>query len=158
MLQLIDQHDATIVLLGSKRQHTDGEAILRNLGNAARNVVNLIGMLTLAELPGVVHQFDLYVGPDTGTTHLAALLGRKTLCLHAGVSPIESFGPIGPNAVVVKCVNLPCAPCGIQELSGCAHNHRCMRSITAETITHEIEEMLASEEVRAAGSFASFGG
>jgi ADP-heptose:LPS heptosyltransferase len=142
--RLINASDATIVLLGSKRQQADADAIVQKIAAPSKNIVNLVGTLPLSELPPVVHQLDLYVGPDTGTTHLAALLGRRTLCLHAGVTPLESFGPTGPGVVVVKTMHLPCSPCQIIDLAWCAHGHQCMRSITVERVMAEIEKMLAA--------------
>jgi heptosyltransferase-3 len=143
--RLISESDATIVLLGSKRQQADAEAIVQKISAASKNIVNLIGSLSLSELPAVVHQLDLYVGPDTGTTHLAAMLGRKTLCLFAGVAPLESFGPVGPGVVVVKTIHLPCSPCQIIDLTWCTHGHQCMQSITVERVMAEIEKMLAAQ-------------
>jgi ADP-heptose:LPS heptosyltransferase len=141
--RLIAESDATIVLLGGKRQQADVDAIVQKIAAASKNIVNLIGILPLSELPAVVDQLDLYVGPDTGTTHLAAMLGRKTLCLHAGVAPLESFGPVGPGVVVVKTIDLPCSPCSLSDLASCAHSHQCMQSITVEIVMAEIEKMLA---------------
>jgi heptosyltransferase-2 len=141
--RLISESDATIVLLGSKRQQADAEAIVRKISAASKNIVNLVGSLPLPELPAVIHQLDLYVGPDTGTTHLAAMLGRKTLCLHAGVAPLESFGPAGPGVVVVKTIHLPCSPCQIIDLAWCTHGHQCMQLITVEKVMAEIEKLRA---------------
>jgi ADP-heptose:LPS heptosyltransferase len=143
--RLIAQSDATIVLLGRKSQQVDADAIVRMIAaTSSKNIVNLIGILTLSELPAVVQQLDVYVGPDTGTTHLAAMLGRKTLCLHSGVAPLESFGPVGSGVLVVKTIDLPCSPCGIPDLAWCAHSHQCMQSITVERVMAEIEKMLAA--------------
>jgi ADP-heptose:LPS heptosyltransferase len=141
--RLIAESDATIALLGRKGQQADADAIVRRIA-ATSNMVNLIGTLPLSELPAVVQQLDLYVGPDTGTTHLAAMLGRKTLCLHSGVAPLENFGPVGPGVVVVKTVDLPCSPCSVSDLARCAHSHQCMQSITVERVVAEIEKLLAA--------------
>lgn len=140
---LVLQYDATIILLGSKHQKADGDKIKDETATIAGNVVNLIGKIPLAELPHAVNQLDLYIGGDTGGTHLAAMLGRKTLCLHAGVTPLEHFGPVGPDVVVLKCINLPCSPCGLTRLARCANEHQCMRSITPERVMQEIDTMLA---------------
>ena len=143
--QLVARHNATIVLLGSKRQQPDGDTIACETVGDRNNVVNLIGSLPLSDLPGVIDQLDLYVGPDTGTTHLAALLGRKTLCLHAGVVPLEAMGPLGPGVVILKRLGLPCSPCYLNKLSQCANGHRCMKSITPEQVVLEIDRMLAED-------------
>lgn len=43
----------------------------------------------------------LFVGADTGPTHLAAAAGTPTLALF-GPTPSERFGPVGPRAVVLR--------------------------------------------------------
>lgn len=138
--QLTRLHDATIVLIGARYQQEDAAIVAQ--GAPAANIVNLVGTVPLAELPSVIRQLDLYIGHDTGITHLAGVLGQKTLCLHAGVTPTESFGPVGRDVVVLKCVELPCAPCGLQKLSHCSYDHRCMRLITVAKVLEEIETML----------------
>ena len=43
----------------------------------------------------------LFVGADTGPTHLAAAIGTPTLVLF-GPTPIERFGPIGPRTAALR--------------------------------------------------------
>jgi lipopolysaccharide export system permease protein len=43
----------------------------------------------------------LFVGADTGPTHLAAAAGTPTLVLF-GPTPVERFGPIGPRAAALR--------------------------------------------------------
>lgn len=43
----------------------------------------------------------LFVGADTGPTHLAAAAGVPTLALF-GPTPAERFGPVGPRAAVLR--------------------------------------------------------
>jgi heptosyltransferase-1 len=43
----------------------------------------------------------LFVGADTGPTHLAAAAGTPTLALF-GPTPVERFGPVGPRAAVLR--------------------------------------------------------
>jgi len=139
---LIAQIDATIVLLGSEQQWADGAFIAETNAVASNRILNFIGTIKLPDLPQAIRQLDLYIGHDSGGTHLAAMLGVKTLCLHAGVGSLESHGPLGGNVVVLKCFNLPCSPCGLTELAACAYGHRCMRAISPERVIIEIEKML----------------
>jgi lipopolysaccharide heptosyltransferase I len=43
----------------------------------------------------------LFVGADTGPTHLAAAAGTPTLALF-GPTPVERFGPVGPRGAVLR--------------------------------------------------------
>ncbi len=153
--QLVADHNATIVLIGSRHEAEDAAALIENL--PAQNVVNLTGKMPLTELPGIIHQLDLYIGHDTGITHLASVMGQRTLCLHAGVTPCETFGPVGQNVTILKCVNLPCSPCGLRELSHCNFGHQCMRSITVDRVSAEITKILDLGNVAVANKLASGG-
>jgi heptosyltransferase I len=44
---------------------------------------------------------ELFVGADTGPTHLAAAAGVPTLALF-GPTPVQRFSPVGPRAAVVQ--------------------------------------------------------
>jgi ADP-heptose:LPS heptosyltransferase len=138
---LVAKHDATIVLLGSSDQERGGAELSKGISET--HVVSLIGKTSLIELSSVIKQLALFVGHDTGSTHLAGVLGQKTLCLHAGVTLLEAYGPTGPNVVVLKCFDLDCSPCYLVKRGDCRNDHRCMRAITPERVIDEIERMLS---------------
>ena len=54
--------------------------------------INLAGRLTYAETACAVAGARLFVGPDTGTTHLAAALGVRTVALYGPSNPVK-WGP-----------------------------------------------------------------
>ena len=43
----------------------------------------------------------LYVGPDSGITHLAAMHGAPTIALFKG-TPVFQWGPLGPAVRVIE--------------------------------------------------------
>jgi ADP-heptose:LPS heptosyltransferase len=51
------------------------------------NLSNLIGQTSLPELIAWIRQSDIYVGPDTGPTQIASMMGK----------PIVFFSPVKPN-------------------------------------------------------------
>lgn len=51
------------------------------------NLSNLIGKTSLPELIAWIRQSDIYVGPDTGPTQIASMMGK----------PIVFFSPVKPN-------------------------------------------------------------
>lgn len=137
---LIEQHDATIVLLGAGYQEKDATYLMD--GMPTGRFVNAIGKVSLVELPAIIGKLDLYIGHDTGGTHLAALSGQKTLCLYAGMTAFECFGPVGYQATVLKVENLPCSPCGITKLKDCSNGHACMLDITPTLVLASILSIL----------------
>ncbi|MDE1901740.1 MAG: hypothetical protein KGI37_08865 [Alphaproteobacteria bacterium] len=97
--RLIEDLDATIVLLGSSRQAEDSQKMVDAL--ASSRVINRVGEISLPQCMAVMRKLDLYIGNDTGTTHIAAGLGVPTLCLFSGLTTHASHGAIGS-----KCVSL----------------------------------------------------
>lgn len=59
----------------------------------SRRVVNGCGQLSFSELSIILAGADLYIGPDTVTTHLAAALGVRTFALF-GPSDPAVWGPL----------------------------------------------------------------
>ncbi|WP_161991311.1 MULTISPECIES: glycosyltransferase family 9 protein [Rhizobium/Agrobacterium group] len=97
--RLILEYDATIVVFGSPSQLSEGETIQKRL--RSDRVINLVGNLSIGQYISTVRDLDLFVGNDTGTTHIAACLDVPTLCLFSGATFIESHGARGNNCIVV---------------------------------------------------------
>lgn len=81
---LVRKHRATVVLVG---EETDGEAAHTIKGIMSGEPVSLVGRLSLGQLGALCEVADLYVGNDTGPTHVAAAVGCATLAI---------FGPSDP--------------------------------------------------------------
>ncbi|MCP4049719.1 MAG: glycosyltransferase family 9 protein [bacterium] len=71
--------DVDICLTGhSKKEHLARDIIKNKL---KMPIIDLVGKTTLPELMGVLAQYDLYAGVDTGPFHLAAALGVPQLAI-----------------------------------------------------------------------------
>ena len=96
---LIHQCRATIVLVGAEsdraavqtaRDFTDGPSY------------DLCGYLDIPERAALCAEADLFVGNDSGISHLASAVGTPTVTIFGPTSP-NRYRPLGPNARV-------CAP------------------------------------------------
>lgn len=65
---------------------------------------------TLRQLAAFVERTALFVGGDTGPTHLAALLGVPTVGVFGSSDSVRN-GPWGPRAITVARTELDCLPC-----------------------------------------------
>ena len=81
---LARHHNARIVLVGGEADRALVTAVSGMMSNPS---VDLAGQLTLGELGALCEVSDLYVGNDTGPTHIAAAVGCATLAI---------FGPSDP--------------------------------------------------------------
>jgi len=73
-----------IVLVGSLR---DRKELVNIVGEGAGNVVNLAGVLSFSELATIIAHTQLFIGVDTGTSHIAGFLGVKSIVVAHNGTP-----------------------------------------------------------------------
>ena len=79
-----------LVLTGSNDQAE--RAYIGQLAATMPGAVDLAGQLTLAQAACVIARAQLYIGPDTALTHIAAALGVPTLAFYGPTDPVK-WGP-----------------------------------------------------------------
>lgn len=108
---LVDRLGGQIWLLGTKAERHQGETLRGSLTQAQRGkVVNLQGKTSLEELAARLREVHLLVSGDTGTLHLAAALGTRTLGVFLGPASCFETGPYGEGHYVFQ-AEPPCHPC-----------------------------------------------
>jgi ADP-heptose:LPS heptosyltransferase len=80
-------HRATIVLVGTADERKLANDIA---GMIAGKVTNYCGVLGLGEVSALCEVADLFVGNDTGTSHIAAASGCRTLVIYGPTNPAYS--------------------------------------------------------------------
>jgi heptosyltransferase-3 len=53
------------------------------------DTINLAGQVSLAQLAYIIAQAKIYIGPDTGITHLAAATGIPVIALYGPTNPVK---------------------------------------------------------------------
>lgn len=97
--RLATEWGATVVLTGNASDRAAVEAVKR----AARSsVYDLCEQLSLPELAALCAEAQLFVGNDSGVSHLAAAVGTPTVTIFGPTSPLQ-YRPLGPRSRV-------CAP------------------------------------------------
>ncbi|MDL5055791.1 glycosyltransferase family 9 protein [Oscillatoria laete-virens NRMC-F 0139] len=95
---------ARIILIGAKRDTEVLEATQRACASAP---VTLAGRLTFGEIGALAAGAALYLGNDTGLTHLAAAAGAPTAMIFGPSDPVR-YAPYTDNAIVLwKPVEVP---------------------------------------------------
>jgi heptosyltransferase-2/heptosyltransferase-3 len=85
------------VLLGGPGDETIVKAVQERMSVPP---LALVGELSFGEIAALAALADLYVGNDTGLTHLAAAAGAKTVMI-LGPSDPARYAPFAPNATAV---------------------------------------------------------
>lgn len=122
------------ILFGTKGDREVGEIIANALGDRC---TNRIGLTTLEQLADELRECHLLLTNDTGTMHLAALLGVPVVAIF-GSTEDRLTGPLGNGNVVLR-HHVECSPCFLR---ACPIDFRCMKAVTSEEVTAAILRML----------------
>jgi lipopolysaccharide heptosyltransferase II len=129
------QSSAQWILLGTKNDAAIGEQIAAAIGD---HCVNRIGQTTLDQLIDELRQCRLLLTNDTGTMHLAALLGVPVVAVFGSTEP-RLTGPLGNGHTILR-HHVECSPCFLRE---CPIDFRCMKAITTDEVAGAVLSMLA---------------
>jgi ADP-heptose:LPS heptosyltransferase len=141
--RLIRTAGATVILFGAQAEKKDAARLAA--GIPPERFIDCTGRLTLPQFIGALGRLDLYIGNDTGTTHIAAALDVPTLCLFSGAARLALFHPAGRNISILY-HGAPCAPCGVRKIEDCPADHLCMHALTTDRVTEEALKMLDAVE------------
>jgi ADP-heptose:LPS heptosyltransferase len=97
----------------------------------------LIEQFSLTHVAAILERCTLYLGNDSGITHMAAAIGIPTIALF-GPTDSRVWAPRNKNVAVLQS-SFPCAPCSSQQMSDCAHP-ACMRGIGLASVKEVIYE------------------
>ncbi|WP_394751675.1 glycosyltransferase family 9 protein [Crenothrix sp.] len=123
------------------------------------DTVNLAGQTSLAQLAHILARAKLYIGPDTGITHLATATAVPVIALYGPTNPIKwspwpyffaqdknPFSSIGSqkvNNVSLIQGKADCVPC---QMEGCERHRqsysRCLDTLTVEQVKSFIKPLL----------------
>jgi len=158
LLQKVDQ----VVITGGPDSDEKNE-IDRLVSAFPSRVYSTAGQVTFAIAAELIKKSEIYVGPDTAMTHLAASVGVKTIAIYGPTNPVK-WGPWpydwvalnpwiknSPQAQTQKNVFLVqatyvdgCVPCAEE---GCNRHKRshsnCLNNLKSETVCELIHHLLA---------------
>ena len=175
---LVEQAGARVVLLGGKDEvalakeirgmkHTESAkpAIGAETQRPDREeTINMAGRTTLGQMAALCERAALYIGNDSGATHLAAVVGVRTLAIF-GPTNAAAWSPYGydPNLpeegrtrVITAQVALPCRPCmyrghDLGLPNGCAARP-CLTQLTPHEVLAEAQRILALDSLPIIGA------
>ncbi len=104
---LVQKEYADIVLLGDGSERERAESLKSQIGLP---VLDLVGRTSLELLPAILAECDLLISNDTGTIHVAAAVGTRTLGLFFSTAYFSETAPYGVGHAILQ-VEIPCSPC-----------------------------------------------
>ncbi|MBU0567042.1 glycosyltransferase family 9 protein [bacterium] len=142
--KIVTEYRAKIILFGSDYVRTsEGEKGAVSEIEMAKEIsclmrskpLNLAGRLSLAQFAALTSHLDLYIGLDTGPTHIASVMGAPTVAIF-GPGEYKAWKPYGNSQVVRK--EMDCSPCGP---SGC-DNPKCLKELTVDEVYGAVERLM----------------
>ncbi len=97
----------------------------------------LVGKLTLARVAALLCRGDVYIGNDSGVTHLAAFLGLPTVAVF-GPSDALRWAPHGPKVLILS-RNAACSPCSVDVMKRCPHRE-CLMGLLPGAVIEQLEK------------------
>jgi len=136
------EYNATIVLLGGPGDQALCTAMQTAMHTPA---LNLSGSAPFAERGALLRRCRLFIGNDSGPTHLAVAVRCPVVALF-GPTDVGLYGPYRAQARTVRQF-LPCSPCFVHgHFPPCPNNHRCMRDLTIDAVYAACQNLLRSEQ------------
>lgn len=131
-----------VVVLGPVEEERGGlEPILLPGCRVARG-------LSLAELAAIIARSDLYLGNDSGVTHMAAALGIPTVALF-GPSDEQKWSPQGKRVRILK-HEIECAPCAVAAMKSCGHRS-CLCALKPAEVIGQLHALLEQSRLDKVG-------
>lgn len=132
--KISEKTKAKWILFGTKNDQSLGKEIAMILGEKC---VNRIGETTLEELISELRNCRALLTNDTGTMHLAALLGVPSVAVFGSTEPALT-GPLGKGHKIVR-HHVECSPCFLRK---CPIDFRCMKEIVVEEVVSVMMSIL----------------
>jgi heptosyltransferase-2 len=123
------------ILFGTENDRAVGGTIAAALGD---NCTNRIGKTSLEQLIEELRDCRLLLTNDTGTMHLAALLGVPAVAIFGSTEP-RLTGPLWNHHLVLR-HQVECSPCFLRE---CPIDFRCMKAVGIPEVADAVLSMLA---------------
>jgi heptosyltransferase-2 len=130
---LYKMHGLRSVLFGTEKDQSKANFIHRGLEHI---FVDLTGQTTMSELKALLAECRLYIGNDSGLSHLAAALNIPTIVIFGSTFP-EFTRPLG-RRVEVLYAKLACSPCFERVCP--LGTLQCMRDIRVDDVMDAVEE------------------
>ncbi len=97
---------------------------------------------SLEQSLSLLSRCELFIGNDSGLTHLASGRGCRVVVLYGSTAPSLGFEPWGPHSVV-EVAGLSCRPCDVHGKSSCPLGHfKCMQDLTVDLAEGAVKRSL----------------
>ena len=108
-----------------------------------QGLINVVGKLSLRQLPPLLRRMNLVIGNDSSLIHLAAGVDTPVLAIFGPTEP-QATGPYPLAKHRVQRTELPCSPCG-QRTCRNTNYLECLDNISVSSVLETMHRMMASQ-------------
>ena len=112
--------------------------LIENIKSNMNDKITIMPQSTIKQLGAIIKSCDLFVGSDTGPTHLAAALEVPVVGLY-GPSDPERNGPYGTKNIIIQ-KDISCVSCWKRECD----TIDCMKNISVDEVFEACVELLGT--------------
>ncbi len=140
--ELVQRDGASIVVVGAE---SDADAVQGAIDFTDAQVTDLSQQLTVPELAAICERAALYIGNDSGMSHLASAVNTPTVTIFGPTSP-DMYRPLGPNATACNPARQPSnswLPLDLRRRSTTGVSGIDIAQVSVEEVLEACERLLA---------------
>ncbi len=134
---LVKLPNVRVIVLGGPSDQSFAKAFQKL---ESQGLVNLVGKLSLRQLPVLLRRMKLVVGNDSSLIHLAAGVEVPVLAILGPTHP-KATGPYPLEKHRVLRTDLPCSPCGKRVCRNPQYLD-CLNSLTGISVVESVEKII----------------
>ncbi len=100
--------------------------------------------MSLGQLAVLQSRCDLYLGNDSGATHLAAAVGVSTVAIFGPTDPVQ-WAPRGINVSILR-RGVGCSPCGLSRARIC-QGRICLQELVPDQVVGLLEQVVDQHSI-----------
>jgi len=125
----------TFVLVGGKEDFNEGEKLREEI----ENCINLAGKTSIIESAVLLEKCDLFIGNDTGTMHLASVMGTPVIGIFSARDNPGKWEPYGENNITLR-KEVKCEGCMLVE---CIYeDKKCIKMIDVNDVFNVTKQFI----------------
>lgn len=136
--RLLNFGNYELVVVGGKPELESGDHLIQIWNEG----INAAGEFSVRESGYLLSKCDFHIGLDTGTTHLAAMVGTKCFAIYGERNNPGHWYPLGSGHEIIY-HPVECAGCRLQVCP--LSNHPCMRGISVEAVWDNLKKFIDKE-------------
>lgn len=145
LIKKLVENNYQIILIGSELELEESDLILNNFKE--NEVISFVNKTNLTQLKNLLAEVDLYIGNDSGPSHIAAGVGTNTITIFGStdIKHCVKFMPYtGIHEYLKPSEAIKCHPC---YKTKCPTNMECMTSIRMEQVLNKVNHINTTKEV-----------